>query len=438
LLLFAFALTGYLLPWDQKGYWATQVATSLLGAMPAAGPWLKRLVQGGSEYGNLTLTRFYALHTLVLPALMIGGTVVHVALMRRHGVTPGWRKADADAAAQPFWPYQLLRDLTAMALVLAVMFALVWRNHGTGLEAPADPGATYDARPEWYFLPLYQLLKYFPGRWEVVAAIGAPLLAGGMLIWVPLADRGPSRDPRQRKRYLAAVLSLLIVAVVLGALAEQQDAGNAGFRRFRAAADQQAARALALARQGVPPAGGTAVYQNDPTHRGRTLFAEKCAGCHVLGGVGERKAPDLDGWSSRGWIAAFLRGPSHERFYGKTKIHGMKPVTVTGRDLEALVEWVWSRGGVEGADVVKMDRGEEVFDEQDCGNCHDVDGTTGYGDGTPNLGGRGSAEWIRAFVADPSGKIFFGKLNEMPKFGSKLSEAELDAVVALLRGERGR
>src|SRR6185503_16316430 len=135
----------YLLPWDQKGYWATQVATSLVGAMPIVGPWLKRFVQGGGEYGNLTLTHFYALHTLALPALMVALTVVHVALMRRHGVTPSWKRAREPQVSAPFSPDQLLRDLIAMALVLAVMVLVVVRAHGAALEAPADPSSAYDA-----------------------------------------------------------------------------------------------------------------------------------------------------------------------------------------------------------------------------------------------------------------------------------------------------
>src|SRR5260370_6410907 len=87
---FAFALTGYLLPWDQKGYWATQVATNLLGALPALGAPLKRLLIGGDEYGNLTLTHFFTLHALVLPGLTLLLVAAHVALFRRPSVTPGW------------------------------------------------------------------------------------------------------------------------------------------------------------------------------------------------------------------------------------------------------------------------------------------------------------------------------------------------------------
>src|SRR5262249_44610964 len=66
-LVIAFGLTGYLLPWDQKGYWATRVATDIVATMPLIGRQLQHAIQGGNEYGNLTLTRFYAVHVVVLP-----------------------------------------------------------------------------------------------------------------------------------------------------------------------------------------------------------------------------------------------------------------------------------------------------------------------------------------------------------------------------------
>ena len=443
-LLFAFALTGYLLPWDQKGYWATQVATSLLGAMPVVGPWCKRVAQGGAAYGNLTLTHFYALHTLVLPSLMAALTLVHVALMRKHGITPGWKRTPAqlDATVEPFWPGQLGRDFVAMALVLAAMMALVVHAHGAGLEAPADPASSYDARPEWYFLPLYQLLKYFPGPLELVAAIGVPLVAGAILLALPLLDRGPDRSPLRRKRFVGAVLVLLLGAISLGMLAERADRKNARFQTFRVRAQKEAERALELARLGVPPAGGTAVYENDPTERGRKLLAQRCAGCHELEGAGERRAPVLDGWSSRAWLRAFLKDPAGARFYGPTHVRGMKPVKAEGADFDALVEWVYSQGGPAGdkdaIDAAMAARGKQVFDSAGCDSCHNTDGKTGDEEGEPNLGGRASEAWIRAFLQDPSAELFFAKQNEMPKFRGKLTDDELDALVSLLRAERAK
>jgi ubiquinol-cytochrome c reductase cytochrome b subunit len=175
---------------------------------------------------------------------------------------------------------------------------------------------------------------------------------------------------------------------------------------------------------GVPPGGGMAVWDNDPNARGRRLFAERCAGCHVLGGVGERKAPDLDGWSSKAWLHAFLKDPSHERFYGKTKIKGMKPVKQEGADLDALVDWLY--------DNASSPRGKQLFDDNSCSDCH------GDGDGVPDLVDRASPDWIKRFLSDPSDNHFFDGKNEMPKFRGKLSDADLDALVGLLRAERAR
>src|SRR5689334_12816583 len=140
------SLTGYLLPWDQKGYWATIVATNLVGIVPGVGPQLQSLVVGGTEYGHHTLTRFFALHAGVLPAALIGMLVAHIALFRRHGITAKLPKRKPDAA---FWPDQVLKDAVACLAVLATMLFILWRpsmaGHAPGIElgAPADPSEPY-------------------------------------------------------------------------------------------------------------------------------------------------------------------------------------------------------------------------------------------------------------------------------------------------------
>jgi ubiquinol-cytochrome c reductase cytochrome b subunit len=126
LVVLGFALTGYLLPWDQKGYWATRVATNILGTMPLIGSALQRLVQGGVSYGSLTLTRFYALHVGVLPMLLVLLIVKHVYLFRRHGVTAG---ANADRArVDRFYPKQLALDVVASAIVVGVVLWLTVKD----------------------------------------------------------------------------------------------------------------------------------------------------------------------------------------------------------------------------------------------------------------------------------------------------------------------
>src|SRR6266513_1531654 len=125
-LVLALSLTGYLLPWDQKGYWATKVATNIMAIAPVVGPQLQRLVLGGSEYGHHTLTRFFALHAGVLPGAIIVLLTAHIYLFRRHGLTPKLplRKPDAK-----FWPDQVLKDAVACLAVLAAVLLLVIRYH---------------------------------------------------------------------------------------------------------------------------------------------------------------------------------------------------------------------------------------------------------------------------------------------------------------------
>ena len=97
----AISLTGYLLPWDQKGFWATKVATNLAGIVPFIGDDIQKVIIGGSDYGHHTLTRFFALHAGVLPGALVALIVVHIYLFRRHGITEA--KPATRAVALYYW-----------------------------------------------------------------------------------------------------------------------------------------------------------------------------------------------------------------------------------------------------------------------------------------------------------------------------------------------
>jgi ubiquinol-cytochrome c reductase cytochrome b subunit len=150
-------LTGYLLPWDQKGYYATQVSTEIMGSTPVVGPSIQRLVQGGAEYGHLTLTRFFALHAGVLPATLVVFLALHIYVFRRHGIHA---KIPHRKPHATFFPDQILMDAVAcLAVLAAVMTLAVWK--GAELTAPANPAEGYSAaRPEWYYLFLFRFLKF--------------------------------------------------------------------------------------------------------------------------------------------------------------------------------------------------------------------------------------------------------------------------------------
>src|SRR5204862_2156641 len=113
------------------------------------GPYLQRTLIGGTEYGTATLTRFFAIHTYVLPAAAMALAALHLYLLRRHGITPRWSvgEADLEAKREPFWPRQAFRDSAMAFAVVAALGAVVIARHGVGLDAPADPASSYLARP---------------------------------------------------------------------------------------------------------------------------------------------------------------------------------------------------------------------------------------------------------------------------------------------------
>lgn len=431
-LVLAFALTGYLLPWDQTGYWATKVATSIAGTVPVVGGWLQQIAQGGNDYGNLTLTRFYALHVVLLPLLTLGLIGAHLALFRRHGVTPHPKKSAAELAkVESFWPKQVFLDALFAALVIGAVFALALRV-GAPLEAPADPASNFIARPEWYFLFLFQLLKYFEGPLQIVGTVVLPGLVSVFLLALPFLDRGESRRIRHRRPFVGAVLFGLAVVALLTALALRHDARDPHFAKQKEIAAREAARARLLAIDGVPAAGASAMLAADPLVRGERLFRRECLSCHVLEGEGpaEVKGPDLTGYGSAAWIRQVLRDPDSPRLFGRTKVEGMKSYAHIGEDaLGQLAALVYAQRDPE-APPFEDRPGAALLEEHECTKCHDFE--EAYALEGPALFRYQSRTWLREVVDDPGADHLYGELNDMPAFNTRLPEADRAALVAFL------
>ena len=437
LLVLGMALTGYLLPWDQKGYWATIVATNLAGIVPGIGPSLQSLVVGGPEYGHHTLTRFFALHAGFLPATLVLFLVVHLALFRKHGLHAKQPITRPDAM---FWPDQVLKDAVAMLAVLAVVLGVIlvpaartmlaggtvdWGHVGAELGAPADPSESYAAaRPEWYFLFLFQFLKVFEG-WgatgEFFGAIVVPGLIMAVMFLMPIIGNW-----RLGHRFnVAFTLGIVAGAGLLTALALNEDYCSLWIDRGALADAEKLHEETGGDEQKIAAALG---------HDAAKIAAMK------------KKLGRLEAWrNSHAFLAASRQAEAD----------AARAVELAGRP-----ERIPPTGAL---DLVRHDpltRGPRLFglaEGRDCASCHaHVDpaaaGATEQfaAASAPNLHGFGTAAWVRGLfdprrVASPE---YFG--NTAHKDGdmvgyvrdemadpAKWKPEEIEAVVAALAAEAG-
>ena len=174
LAMMATAFMGYVLPWGQMSFWGATVITGLFGAIPFVGDSLLIWLQGGPAVDNATLTRFFSLHYL-LPFVILGLTIVHIWAFHTTGnnnptgvEVRRTSKEEAERDTLPFWPYFVIKDLFALALIMVIFFAIVgfmpnYLGHPDNY-IEANPLVTpAHIVPEWYFLPFYAILRAFDG-----------------------------------------------------------------------------------------------------------------------------------------------------------------------------------------------------------------------------------------------------------------------------------
>jgi ubiquinol-cytochrome c reductase cytochrome b subunit len=286
-LVLGFGFTGYLLPWDQKAYFGTQVAGGIAGSIPFVGDEISRLVLGGSGVGQATLSRFYALHVFVLPALVVLLVVVHLYLFRFVGPSGPVDPRERERRTERFFPAQFFKD-TVASVAIAVVLAALAASRPAVLGPEADPSVGFVPRPEWYFLWTFQLLKYVPA---FAGGVVVPGLVMTALALAPFLDRSPNRSLRSR---FVPVAAYLVVFGVMGALTAISLSADARDPKI-AAQEEEARRFMAEpfepATLGDPPP--TTSVAAPPA-----VFTANCAVCHgpaAEGGVG----PSLVGITSR-------------------------------------------------------------------------------------------------------------------------------------------
>jgi len=222
LLAMGFGFSGYLLPWNKLAYFATRVGTDIAGAVPLIGGFLVRFLRGGDHVTGGTLSRFYGWHVAILPAVTTFLLILHLVLVQRQGmsVPVPLEKKPAGLGRMPFVPDFLLRDLFGWTLALAVLASLAalfpWE-----LGGKADPFAPAFAniKPEWYFMFMFQTLKFVPGgatlgiENEAIAILifGA---VGLLVLLVPFLDRGIKRQGRSPGFTVLGVLGLGFIVVM--------------------------------------------------------------------------------------------------------------------------------------------------------------------------------------------------------------------------------
>ena len=241
-----FGATGYLLPWDQWAYWTVTELLDTLGRFPVLGRPLAGALTGDEIVSGATLSRFFALHVIVLPWLVFWLLALHFALIRKHGVAEPRHGAAAEGSGVPFFPHHLLRSFVVAVLVLAVTVSLA-AVYPRPLGDPADPFRVPDVViTTWVSVDVSLALIRYLTPWGFLAFT----LLGLALAVLPLFDRDPDRPLRRRP--MATALALTFFVGFVGAWA----AGHWLIRTPSPSA--RPADAVVEARQAPPAPGGPA------------------------------------------------------------------------------------------------------------------------------------------------------------------------------------
>lgn len=425
-----FGFTGYLLPWDMKAYFGTKVGTGIAAYTPLVGPYLRRFLLGGDEIGELTLPRFYALHVLVLPLALMALIALHLFLVRLYGITPPWRRVGDEAReGETFFPGQALRDSLVASLALGILMTLAI-TVGGNLGEKADPtSTTFAPHPEWYFLGLQQLLRYFQGPYQLIGTVLIPMGVLMLLLMLPFIDRNPERSLRRRP--LAAAAALLGVLSTVGLTVE-------GYRQLELERRELAALAAEAKAAEPPAAPGQPAEPEAPAEDASMAFADdpgiaafgaslyetlRCAECHVGPEVGKdaNMPPSLEYAGNRfqpAWMMSYLETVPPRRYdsRGRRPVMRMPDYRFRPNELRGLTAFMKSlqRPELFQFDGVSFDEptpeeieaGRALFEGESCLQCHALGGAGSSS--APDLDGVGSRltpGFIYAMILDPQSII---------------------------------
>ncbi|MGA7916107.1 MAG: cytochrome b N-terminal domain-containing protein [Candidatus Acidiferrales bacterium] len=346
-LVLGMAFTGYLLPWDQKAYFATAVGTNAVSEVPLIGESLKRLMRGGTDMGTLTISRFFVAHVFLIPACIFALLASHLFLFRKAGPAGPVTEHPFQPTQKPelFYPRQILMDLALTALLIIFLGCLAFFVP-VQLGPAANPAdAQYIPRPEWYYLPIFQWLKYWHGAASVVGVLVIPTILALAVVAVPFLDRGIERRPWKRPIAMGAYIFIMGALIGLGLRSKYLDRHDP--QVAEQLAKQKTEEAEYMSKPFEPELSSASlaaanVALADPlAAKGKAIFeTHYCTGCHGEGGVGTVAGPALIGISAKlnpEQITELLHHPT-----AKMKAGGMPTPDLPPDDMKALVAYISS------------------------------------------------------------------------------------------------
>jgi len=316
----------------------------LISEVPFIGSPLQHLVRGGDQMGTLTVSRFFVLHVFVLPALLIGFMVAHVFFFRKAGAA-GPIKEDPvhpKLPPVPFYPRQVILD-AVFAVGLIGILAIIAIKIPMDLGPAANPANTaFVPRPDWYYRPAFQWLKYFSGRWSLIGGIMLPAVLALIFAAAPFLDRRLERRPWRRPISVGAFFVFLFAYISLGVASYRDDYRDPGVaaQMHKQEEDTKAFMQKPFVPESAAGSASAALASADPkVLKGQALFqANSCSSCHGEGGVGTAAAGPLTGVGAKftdAQLIALIRAPNSKMTDG-----GMTAVDLKQDDLEALAAYL--------------------------------------------------------------------------------------------------
>lgn len=281
--------TGQLLRWDSNGLWSTVIASEMMGRIPFIGKYMARFMLGGRTIGGQTLSRFYAYHVFVIPAIIFLFIGYHLMMVLHHGISEPpkagrlvdpktykrWYKNMLKQKGVPFWPDAAWRDVVFGTVVVIVIITIAIFIGAPSLAKPPDPSSIDAApRPDWYMAPFFAIMALMPHNIEGYVMFLGPLVTVILLFLLPFVSTKGERSPIRRPW---AIFGTVCVVVFAMALLSAGIAANWS-PNFK-----------------TKPLPASVVKSDDPKiQEGAHLFYVRgCQYCHRIDGYGGLKGPDL-------------------------------------------------------------------------------------------------------------------------------------------------